>query len=411
MDEQLRGAIMGAIVGNTLGAPLRGRTDYHKLNYYEPIPVRMAPSEALDAWLVWNDHLAKGLAPQLLSKSLLESWTYKTQETAFALANLERGFAAPLSGRLQNPISNGAQALGRTAFWGIALRGDQDRAAEYAYYDASIDHTGDGIACAVALAFAGASANMGVPPTQLVRAAASALPLDSPGLRLLNIAIKSASNGDGPQAARDAILDQIDHQDPYDASLNFGFIVLGLLLGAGDFGSSVRITASMGGASDQNAMAVGALMGATGTINPEWLDPLGEDYVSGHGLRGIEPSGTVESFVEGIAQVAAARAPKVAVAEQVAPVAEVPEATVTEDVDPTPTDTPSPAPTDDSVPSVDLDAPVLDEPASAAASPPANKFPTSVRTLILSSSQISASTLGGAQTTIEYLDGPVAYPG
>lgn len=416
MDDQLRSAILGAIIGNTLGAPLRGRTDYHKLNFYEPIPLRMSASEALDAWIVWSNHLGRGLPPELLSRSLHDGWIYRTQETAFGLANMDRGLTAPLSGRFQNPIGNGSQAFGRAVFWGLVFSGLPDRAAEFAYYDASIDHSGDSVACSVALAFAVATASPGVAPTQLVRAASAGLPLDSPALRLVTLAVRSATNGDGPQAARDAILDAIDHQDAYDASLNFGYILIGLLQGGGDFSNSVKIVASMGGASDQNAMVVGAMLGSTAKVEGDWLEPIGQDYISGHGLRGIDPPETIDEFIAAIERVKVASPISAETAAPV-PTEPLPEAPK-DDLDVAAAQ----APVEPEVPAEDLekaaveappdlDAPAVENPSDAGPAAPKSQFPTNVRGLILSQANICATTAGGATIKIEFVDGPTAYPG
>ncbi len=397
MDDLKRDAILGAIVGATLGAPFAGRTDYHKLNFYEPIPVRMAPSEALDAWLVWNAHVRQDLAPELLCRSLMQSWTYRSQETAFAQANLEREFAAPLCGSFQNPIASGSRALGRAIYWGIVFHGDPERAAEYAAFDACIDHSGEGVSCAVGLAFAMAATSRGDSPTRVARIAASALPLDSPALRLLNVAIRCVANSDSPQAARDAILNAIDHQDQFDASLNFGYVLLAILLGNGEFGASIKIAASMGGAADQTTMAVGAVTAAMSTLESEWIEPLGDEYVGGHGLRGIEPPKTIEEFICDLPSYDKA-------VEAVPEVLELPQAI--------------PSAEEDAIgqqataePSAAVQAEDATPPVPEPEPPPLPAFPPSVKSLLLSTASKAITHCLGLRVSVEYIEEPIAFPG
>jgi len=301
--KNLRRAVLGSGVGATAGAPSRGESGFRALNYYEPIPLRMAPSEALEAWLVWADHLAKGLPPEGLSASMFAHWTYNTNECAFAQTNMARGLGAPISGWFQNPLRRGSQALGRAAFWGLAFSGDPDRAMEYAYSDASIDHADDGVSCAVAVATMASLAGHGANAADYVKAAKAALPPGSTGQTALTRLLQAFNAGNDLETMHGLLPPALQTRDPQYAPLNLAFIVAGLLYGGGDPGKSLKATAGCGGAADQNALVVGLITAADADLDPEWLDPLDEAFVCGHGLRSIEPPRTIEDLADRIASI------------------------------------------------------------------------------------------------------------
>lgn len=289
---------MGAVVGATLGAPMRGQVDFRKLNYYEPIPMRMAPNHSLDAWLVWARHLAKGLPPETLSGSLHAGWTYTSNEAAFGQANLARGFSAPMSGCFQNPLCDGAEGLGRAVLWGLVHPDNPERAARFAFFDASIDHAGDAVDCAVAVA---TMAAVGGDPHRLLKAATDALPPGGGAKRALTRLMQAFNAGNDVMTAYEVLPPSLPTQDPHYATLNLAYILMGVLYGKGDFGASIKIAAGCGGSSDQTTLVVGALLARETDIDEEWTSPLAEQFVAGHGLRGIDPPETLDAFAETIA--------------------------------------------------------------------------------------------------------------
>ena len=129
MSAHIRAATLGALAGATLGAPLRGRKGFRKLEFYEPIPSRMAQSEALEAWLVWSRHVRAEKSPQTISQSMVANWSYPIDESAFGLANASKGLGSPISGSFANPLPTGSQAIGRAIYWGLAFHGKPDIAA------------------------------------------------------------------------------------------------------------------------------------------------------------------------------------------------------------------------------------------------------------------------------------------
>lgn len=301
MSDTLSAAISGAIVGATLGAPLRGNNSFRRLNYYEPIPARMCPTPGLDAWLVWAKHVKVGEAPEAVCQSLRECWRYEVHESAFGMANLERGFDAPLSGSFQNPLAEGAEAFGRTAAWGILFHGNSDLACQYAYYDASFDHADEGVWTAVALARMACEARPGIRIEQLLKCALEVLPKESQAIAVLSAVLKSVNDGEAIETLYARLPLICDTQDPHSALINFAFVLIGLLHGKGQFGPSILATAGCGGSSDSTTLVTGLIVAALNPdISSEWTDPLGDTYVCGSGLTRIELPANLTSFVEWI---------------------------------------------------------------------------------------------------------------
>lgn len=299
MSAHTRTAALGAMVGWTLGAQNAGRKGFRKLSFYDPIPPRMPSSDALEAWLVWSRHLRSGQRPEALGASLLASWNYPVDESVFGLANVSRGLSSPISGSFSNPLSGGSRAIGRAVYWGIALHGKPDDAAEYAYYDASIDHDKEGVWVAVAFARTLAQVTPGMSFSDFVRALMDGLPKESKVLTAVSQVLKSLDSPDGAREVREALPAKLGITDHQDAVLTAAWALLGLAHGHMELEPSLLVCAGCGGAAGHSTMVVGAVAAmASGDVPVPWSKPVGESFVCGHGLRGIEPPSKVEGFLD-----------------------------------------------------------------------------------------------------------------
>lgn len=299
MTDNVRAAALGALAGWTLGAQCRGRKGFRRLNFYDPIPPRMAASHAIEAWLVWSEHLGSGGSSATQDTALSARWSYPIDETVFGLGNVVRGLASPVSGAYNNPLCEGSEAIGRAVYWGLALHGFPDAAAERAYNDASIDHDKEGTWVAVAVARTVALLQPGKNPTEVIRDLMNSLPKNSRLLGAIPQVLKGVGEPDGAKVAREAIPELLMIADPFHAVLTGAWIVLGIAHGRGAFEESVLHTAGCGGAAAHAALATGAITGfLNGGVPLAWSKPLGSDFVCGHGLRGISPPKSIESFVK-----------------------------------------------------------------------------------------------------------------
>lgn len=305
MDTELRAAVEGAVVGMALGQQRQGRHDYSPVSYYDPVPSRLSASSSLEAWPVWINVLKQGAAPVTLASQLARHWSPEETESAFGLANVNRGIGAPASGSFNNPLALESSALGRCVFWGLAFRGRPDRAAEFAYWDASIDHAGEGVWVPTAVAYALASIRQGDDAKSFVDAFVYALPRQSRLRACIPTIIKSVADPDGARKIHGALFELLATRDVHAASYAGAALAFGLVAGGGSFDRSIIETVAFGGASAQAGIACGAASATlSGGVPERWISPI-EDRVSfGARLQRIDaPSGLIE-LAEAIESVA-----------------------------------------------------------------------------------------------------------
>lgn len=321
MSEQVRAAVLGAIAGWTLGAQCRGRRGWRRLTFYDPIPPRMAQSPALESWLVASAYLRSGNPPELYARALADGWKYPIDECAIGLGQVARGLVGPASGSFNNPVSRASEAIGRAVYWGLALHGLPEEAARRAYFDASADHDSDGTWVPVAVARTVACLAPGKTASDVLRDLTNSLPKESKLRAAIPIVLKFVGNPDGQREAREAVESTLRLADPYDAALTGAWLVLGLAFGGGKFEPSVLATAGCGGAAGHATLACGAIAGfLEGSVPLAWTKHLGDTFIAGHGLHGIEPSKSIESFVKTVVEDSSRFSFVTPVVEEAAPV-------------------------------------------------------------------------------------------
>ena len=297
MSELTKLAAQAAIAGWTLGSPRTGRTEFARLNGFDPIPVRMVSSHPLDAWIAWNRHLELKRLPQFLARTVDENLRLTTEESAYGYLNILQGFTSPLSGAHANPRPTASEAILRAAFWGLAWHGNADKAAEYAYYDASLDHTDDGVWIPVAVASAIATATPTASLMDVYEAFTNALPPASKLHKALTDLQRTVGNPEGPREFRRRAQNLIGSPDNYDAAYSGAYILLGLLNSQNDPGRGMLITAGCGAAADHNTAVVGIILTLLSeNLAQEWLTPIGKEYLSGFSLRNLQVPASIEDW-------------------------------------------------------------------------------------------------------------------
>lgn len=291
-------AALAAVAGWTLGSPMLGKGLYQRLRGYEPIPRQMAASDALDAWVVFASHLQREEPAHQVSKSLTKSWRPSADDGQHALASLALGFSSPVSGWLDNPLGYGPAAVTRALFWGLALHGDADSAAKYAFYDSSTDHHGEGVWIPAAIAAAVASTKPGDQITNIIRAIGAALPPESMLMKAVPTIVASHGNPEGPNEVRTRLATELGISDQDHAVLAACYALLGIVHSDQDPGKAMLVAAGCGGPAQHAAAVAGCLATlASGSIAGEWLEPLGKKFVSAHSLRKLDPPSSLLDFV------------------------------------------------------------------------------------------------------------------
>lgn len=294
MHSERLAAIWGMVVGTTLGASLPKSSRPSTVQFYNPVPVRMAPCEDLDAWWAWSQG---GTRPA--------NWRSLSKRNVFSESNLRQGIQAPLSGELRNPLSTRNGGLLRAAYWGFACAGNPEAAAERARTDASADRTGDIVEDAVALARTIAAwlcqpAPEPSPITDIQEAyEPPAEPEPEPERPDFLSLLWAATKGDSRAALR-AVLD--GHTTGPQTLL--GQLGQSISAGKGTFEGTLLYAAGLPGDDKAELCGLAGLVGGLlgGEPSPRWLKPLGQAYVASMALIGIDPPETLGQFVATVAE-------------------------------------------------------------------------------------------------------------
>ena len=299
--EKVLGCWMGKNIGGTLGGPFEGKQEAFEIDFYthdlngEPLP-----NDDLDVQMVWLYALER-YGKQVNANILGEFWhnyiIADWVEYGAGKNNMRMGIKPPLSGYVNNKFRDSNGAWIRSEIWACVAPGHPEVAVRYAYEDAIVDHSHEGlyaeIFCAALQSAAFAEANV----ENLINIGLSYIPKDCGVAKGVNVAIESYKAGDTWLEARKKVLTavpgsflNIDRVDDsfvkdvpvgpigWDAPGNIGIVAIGLLFGEGDFGKSVCIATGCGEDTDCTAGTVGSILGIiTGIdgIPKKWTEPIG----------------------------------------------------------------------------------------------------------------------------------------
>ena len=151
--DKVRACWLGKNIGGTLGAPFESFRCAIDLDYYtHDLSKGVLPNDDLDLQLVWLNaaerHGTK-VDAEILSNYWVNGITAYWSEYGAGMNNLENGLLPPCSGAYKNVFSESCGAFIRSEIWACLAPGQPQLAVKYAYEDACIDHTGEGIYAAL----------------------------------------------------------------------------------------------------------------------------------------------------------------------------------------------------------------------------------------------------------------------
>jgi ADP-ribosylglycohydrolase len=193
-----------------------------------------------------------------------------------ALRNLLEGRLPPETATRRNPFREWIGARLRVDAYGWAAGGDPRRAAELAWADARLSHTGNGVYAAMFMAAAHAASLWAEAPTECAEAGASVVPA---GSRLAE-ALAFARSLEGDWETR---VDAVHHRYGryhWVHAINNTALVAAALYAFDDFSSAVGGVVQGGLDTDTNGAAVGSVVGALRPIDERWTTPLKERFAS-----------------------------------------------------------------------------------------------------------------------------------
>jgi hypothetical protein len=317
LQDRLRGAWLGRCAGCLLGKPVEGvrtgellgflrMTDQWPLNCYIRFDVsgeaaktypRFAGMRAFDAidHMPADDDLDYTVAGLLVVKE--RGATFTPADVArfwmrnipllrtctaerVAYRNLAMQVQPPASASYRNPYREWIGARIRADAFGYLCAGDPERAAEFAWRDASISHVKNGIYGEMLVAAMIAGAAFCDDVAGLLEAGLGEIPETSRLHADVREVMRWHATGLGHDEAVARIHERWDERLPHDwchANSNTMICVAALLWGEGDFGKSICRAVQPGFDTDCNGATVGSILGmmlGAGRIPSSWTGCL-----------------------------------------------------------------------------------------------------------------------------------------
>lgn len=313
--DKVKGCYLGKNIGGTLGAPFECFRGVYDIDFFMQDVSSPVPNDDVDLQLVWLaavEHEGKNIDSHILAQYWENYVSAVISEYGTGKNNYQMGILPPLSGHLRNENRESNGAWIRTEIWACLCAGNPALAANYAYYDACVDHSGEGIYAAVFTATVQAAAFFESDVYKLIEIGLSYLPEQCGVRNAVNVVLESFKRGDDWKAARKKLLiaepssfgeiggewkgtaqvpaspkcpvQEKDHDIPkavhgYDAPASIGIVLIGWLYGGGDFGKSICLATNCGEDTDCTAGTLGAILGICGgaqKIPEKWKNGCSE---------------------------------------------------------------------------------------------------------------------------------------
>jgi len=302
---------LGKNIGGTLGTPWEGPQHTHALDFYEPMPSKVAPNDDLDLQLMWLQMLEEvGLDPAL--PIFAEYWSryafaYPWSEYGIFMRNYSRGLRPPIAGCFENYFVDHMGSPIRSELWACLYPGNPQAAARMAWKDSAMDHTGgEGTYGEMFLAAVESAAFVEKDPMILIRLGLNMIPVSSHLARSIKEALWCYENGKTWGEARERIHTRFGRHCSSNAVTNHGFIIIGWLYGK-DFGDKLCKAVNCGYDTDCTGATLGSLLGiinGTAGIPEKWRVPVGTDIAIHPFLRNFTPPKNLQELTDRTAALA-----------------------------------------------------------------------------------------------------------
>ena len=179
-----------------------------------------------------------------------------------ALDNLRNGVPALQAGALNNPCLNWIGADIRSDPWGYAAPGWPEKAAEFAWRDATISHRRNGVYAAMYFSAAIAAAFAVDDPMDALKIALEEIPADSITAREIRWALDKAPSVSNYQDAAALVAERYPGLSKSHSFQNNALTIWGLTVGGEDYTKVIGETVAMGQDNDCTAATAGSIFGA-----------------------------------------------------------------------------------------------------------------------------------------------------
>lgn len=300
--DKVAGCWMGKNIGGTLGAPFEGKRAVFDIDFYtEDIRQNPPANDDLDLQLLWLnavERYGRAVNASILGEYWLSFIIPDWAEYGAAKANLRNGFAPPLSGYIGNPYRDSCGSFIRSELWACLAPGNPEIAVQYAYEDAIVDHSEEGVYGEVFWAAVQSAAFVESDKMKLIEIGLSYIPETCGVARGVRLALEAYQRGDTWQEARRKVLNGVpgtfgvlgqpkDEMEKdiaigepgWDAPSNIGITIIGWLYGEDDFGKSLCTAVNCGEDTDCTAATLGATLGiihGRSALPEKWTEPIGD---------------------------------------------------------------------------------------------------------------------------------------
>ena len=302
--DKVLGCWMGKNIGGTLGAPFEGKRGTVDIDFYtQDLRGQALPNDDLDLQLVWLIAVEKygravnaSILGEYWHSFIVPNWS----EYGMGMNNMRMGLVPPLSGWVNNLNRDSCGAFIRSEIWACLAPGHPEIAVRYAYEDAIVDHSEEGVYGEIFCAAVQSAAFVESDRMKLINIGLSWIPEDCGIARGIRCVIDSWKQGQDWKEARKTLLREVpdaffysymnEKEDDlprgrtgYDAPANVSIFVLGWLYGEDDFGRSLCIAAGCGEDTDCTAATLGATLGIINGfegIPEKWKEPIGDKIVT-----------------------------------------------------------------------------------------------------------------------------------
>lgn len=324
LADVVHGAWIGAIAGCWVGKPIQGWTRDQIKGFLEESDQDIADGylssdvsdEIEEKYAMWTtvesstpaesmyvndvpympvdddvDYIAAGLGiaqthgPDFEPADVANYWlqnipafnTYTAERVAYR--NFLNLVTPPESGRFRNPYREHVGAMIRADMWGYLAFGDPEQAAEYAWRDACISHTKNGIYGEMWAAAAIAAAPFVDHPAETIEIGLSEIPANARLADALTDVLAAYETDVAYEAVVDTIHEEWNESTQFDwvhTIPSAQIVALGLLYGDGDVGDSFDYAMRAGFDTDSHGCTLGSILGAYHGANAfpdEWVKP------------------------------------------------------------------------------------------------------------------------------------------
>lgn len=268
--DRVYGCFMGKCIAGTIGAPYEGYKGIMDVEYspelFGQAQAETAPNDDLDLQVLWLDVIEKtgaNFTSDDLAKAFYEKCPYAPGEYATFKKNYALGLKPPLTGSYNNHYyKEGMGAPIRAEIWACLAPGEPQLAAELAAKDACLDHEGESVVAEQYIAALEALAFTGKYDIQtLIVKALSYIDEESKFYAFVGKVIDLCSRTKDWKQIFTLILRDYGHPDCTNMFQNMGIILMALLLGCGNFITTVMLALNCGFDTDCTCATVGAIIG------------------------------------------------------------------------------------------------------------------------------------------------------